>query len=192
MKGITGQNKARQIELFRKVIDPDTKKVKMENDFSRANMDIVVEVGPSSSTKRKATVDSLTNILKFAVEPETQSIITSMIMMNMEGEGVSEVREFFRNKLVQSGVLKPTEDEAKALAAAAQAAQNQPPTAEEEFLKSEASKNESEVMKNMASIGKTIAEAGKAEAQTAEIIEGIDREDRAEIFREVDKLNQSD
>ncbi len=192
MKAITNQNKARQIELFRKVIDPKTKAVRMENDFSRAKMDIVVDVGPSSSTKRQATVNSLTNILKFAIEPETQSIITSMIMMNMEGEGVSEVREFFRNKLVQGGVLKPTEDEAKALATAAQAAQNQPPTAEEEFLQSEASKNESEVMKNMASIGKTIAEAGKAEAQTAEIIEGIDRADRTEIFREVDKLNQPD
>ena len=192
MKAITSQGKARQIELFRKVIDPDTKEVKMENDFSRANMDITVDVGPSSSTKRQATVNSLTNILKFAIDPETQSIITSMIMMNMEGEGVSEVREFFRNKLVQGGVLKPTEDEAKALAAAAEAQQNQPPTAEEEFLQSEASKNESEVMKNMASIGKTIAEAGKAEAQTAEIIEGIDRSDRAEIFDQVDKLNQPD
>ncbi len=190
MKAITSQGKARQIELFRKVIDPGTKEVKMENDFSRAKMDIVVDVGPSSSTKRQATVNSLTNILKFAIDPETQSIITSMIMMNMEGEGVSEVREFFRNKLVQGGVLKPTEDEAKALAAAVEAQQNQPPTAEEEFLQSEASKNESEVMKNMASIGKTIAEAGKAEAQTAEIIEGIDRADRAEIFSEVDKLNQ--
>lgn len=192
MKGVTSQGKARQIELFRSVIDPKTKKVKMENDFSQAKMDIVVNVGPSSSTKRQSTVNSLTNILKFAIEPETQSIITSMIMMNMEGEGVSEVREFFRNKLVQGGVLKPTEDEAKVLAAAAETAQNQPDTAEETFLKSEASKNESEVMKNMASIGKTIADAGKAEAQTAEIIEGIDRDDRAEIFREVDKLNQPD
>lgn len=192
MKGITSQNKTRQIELFRLITDPNTKEVKMENDFSRAKMDIVVEVGPSSSTKRQAMVNSLTNVLKFAVEPETQSIITSMIMMNMEGEGVTEVREFFRNKLVQGGVLKPTEDEAKALAAAAEAQQNQPPTAEEEFLQSEASKNESEVVKNMATIGKTIAETGKIEAETAAEIEGIERDARTELFNEVDKLNQPD
>jgi len=190
LKAITNQNKSRQIQLMRKVINPKTGKVKTENDFSKAKMEINVEVGPSSSTKRKGTVNTLTNMLQFALTPETQDVITSMIMMNMEGEGVSEAREFFRNKLVQAGVLKPTEDEAKAIAAAQQAQQNAPPTAEEEFLQSEASKNESEVMKNMASIGKTIAEAGKAEAQTAEIIEGIDRADRAEIFDQVDKLNQ--
>ena len=129
-------------------------------------------------------------MLQFALTPETQDIITSMIMMNIEGEGVSEAREFFRRKLVQASVIKPTEDEAKALQAAQEAAANQPPSAEEEFLQSEASKNKSEVMKNMAGIGKTIAEAGKAEAQTAEIIEGIDRAERAEIFDQVDKLNQ--
>ena len=192
LKAITSQGKSRQIELMRSVLDSDTKAVRIENDFSKAKMEINVAVGPSSSTKRKATVNTLTNMLQIALNPENQDIITSMIMMNMEGEGVSEAREFFRRKLVQAGVIKPTEDEAKALQAAQEEAANQPPSPEDQFLLSEKSKNESTVVKNMADVGKTIAETGKTEAQTADIIEGIDRADRAEIFDQVDKLNQPD
>lgn len=172
LKGITSQGTPRQIELMRKIIDPDTNKVKLENDFSKAKMEITVEVGPSSSTKRQATVDKLTSMLKFAVAPEDQEVITSLIMMNMEGEGISEAREFYRNKLVQRGVVKPTEDEAKALA---EAAQNQQPSAQDGFL-------ESESVKNIEDAKKKAAETEKIQAQTVEILENLEGADEDRLL----------
>lgn len=188
LKGVTSQGTSRQIELLRKVIDPKTGEVRVENDFSKAKMEITVEVGPSSSTKRQATVNTLTSMLKFAIAPEDQEVITSMIMMNMEGEGVSEAREFYRNKLVSRGVLKPTEEEAKAIAEAQQAAENAPPSPEDQFLLTEAEKNQTQSDKNRVDTQKTAAETGKTEAQTAEILDGIDRDDRAELLKLTDEL----
>lgn len=191
LKAVTSQNKSRQIELMRPVIDPETKEVKIENDFSKVNMEITVSVGPSSSTKRKATVGTLTNMLKFAVTPEDQSIITAMIMMNMEGEGVSEAREFYRKKLVQGGVVKPTEDEAKAMQAAQEAEANAEPTPEEQFLLSEAEKNEADALKTITEIDKTIAETGKIESETATNLGELNRADRVELLEMVEELAEN-
>jgi hypothetical protein len=32
-----------------------------------------------------------------------------MAMMNMEGEGIGDVRDYFRMRLVKMGVIKPTD-----------------------------------------------------------------------------------
>lgn len=172
LKGVTSQGTSRQVELLRKIKDPKTDAVRVENDFSKAKMEITVEVGPSSSTKRQATVNTLTSMLKFAIAPEDQEVITSMIMMNMEGEGVSEAREFYRNKLVSRGVLKPTEEEAKALD---EAAQNQKPSPQDTFLLSESEKN-------TADTGKKVAETEKIQAQTLEIMEDLEGKDEDRLI----------
>jgi len=64
-------------------------------------------------------VRSLTGMLQIVQDPETASVLQSLVMMNLEGEGIGEVREYFRKRLVGSGVLKPTEEDAKEMAATA-------------------------------------------------------------------------
>ena len=187
LKAITGQGAPRQIELMRLIKDPDTDETKLENDFSKANMEITVEVGPSSSTKRQSTVETLTGMLKFAIAPEDQEVITSMIMMNMEGEGVSEAREFYRNKLVTRGVLKPTEDEAKAIAAAQEAAQNAPPSPQDQFLLSEAENNQADSDKKKADTVQSMAKAENLDADTEVKLASIGRDDDDQILN---NLNQ--
>jgi hypothetical protein len=78
-----------------------------ENDLSKASFDVDVDVGPSSSSKRSATVRALTGMMQITADPEMQSVLGSMAMMNMDGEGISEVRDFFRQKLIRMGVVKP-------------------------------------------------------------------------------------
>jgi hypothetical protein len=58
-----------------------------------------------------------------------------MAMMNMEGEGISEVRDFFRQKLIRMGVVQPTEAEAEEMMAAMQ---NQKPDPNAVFLQAAA------------------------------------------------------
>jgi len=120
MKTIDSQGKAGSAELMRPVVDKETGELEYENDLSEARFDVAVDVGPSSASVRSATVRNIAAMMAATQDPETLSVLTAMAMMNMEGENVGEVREYFRKKLVKMGVIKPTEEEAAALAADAQ------------------------------------------------------------------------
>ena len=136
-----------------------------ENDLSKASFDVDVDVGPSSSSKRSATVRALTGMMQITADPEMQSVLGSMAMMNMEGEGISEVREFFRQKLIRMGVVKPTEAEAEEMMAAMQ---NQPPDPNALFLQAAAEEATAKAAKARADVVKTIADAELTQARVLE------------------------
>ena len=137
----------------------------MENDLSKASFDVDVDVGPSSSSKRSATVRALTVMMQITADPEMQSVLGSMAMMNMEGEGISEVREFFRQKLIRMGVVKPTEAEAEEIMAAMQ---NQKPDPNAVFLQAAAEEATAKAAKARADVVKTIADAELTQARVLE------------------------
>jgi hypothetical protein len=137
----------------------------MENDLSKASFDVDVDVGPSSSSKRSATVRALTGMMQITADPEMQSVLGSMAMMNMEGEGISEVRDFFRQKLIRMGVVQPTEAEAEEMMAAMQ---NQKPDPNAVFLQAAAEEATAKAAKARADVVKTIADA---ELQQARVLE---------------------
>jgi len=116
MKGVGEQEELRSIELGRPILT-EAGEVEYENDLSKAKFDVAVDVGPTSSSKRAATVRALTGMLQIAPDPETQQVLAAMAMMNMEGEGIGDVRNFFRKKLLRMGVIKPNEQEQQELAA---------------------------------------------------------------------------
>ena len=154
-----------------------------ENDLTAADFDVVVEVGPSSSSKRAATVRELTGMMQLvANDPETMQVLTSMAMANMEGEGISDVRDFFRQKLVRMGAAKPTEEEAAQMQAEASQAKSDP---QADYLKAAASQAEAEAAGARAKTVLTIAQAEKARADTAKVevetlekVAGIDASSR--------------
>jgi hypothetical protein len=136
-----------------------------QNDLTKASFDVDVDVGPSSSSKRSATVRALTGMMQITGDPEMQSVLGSMAMMNMEGEGISEVRDFFRQKLIRMGVVQPTEAEAEEMMAAMQ---NQKPDPNAVFLQAAAEEATAKAAKARADVVKTIADA---ELQQARVLE---------------------
>lgn len=90
------------------VVDEQTGQVVALNDLSTGRYDITVDVGPSYTARRDATVAALTNVLSTMLpqDPET-GIIRGIILDNMDGEGLDEFKEYNRNKLLTSGVIKP-------------------------------------------------------------------------------------
>lgn len=154
-----------------------------ENDLTAADFDVVVEVGPSSSSKRAATVRELIGMMQLVQnDPETMSVLTSMAMANMEGEGISDVRDFFRQKLLRMGVAKPTEEETAQMEAESKQAKPDP---QAEYLKAAASQAEAEAAGARAKTVLTIAQAEKARADTAktevetlEVMAGLDAASR--------------
>jgi len=164
MKGIASDGTLKKIELMRPVINEKTGETETENDLSDADFDITVDVGPSSSSKRQSTVRSLTNMLAITTDPETAQVLQAMTMLNMEGEGISDVRDYFRSKMVKMGVIKPNEEEAAAMA---EAAQNQEPDPQQQYLLSAAKEAEAKALK-------TAADTKLTEAKTLETLAGIE------------------
>ncbi len=110
------------------VIDRQTGQVVALNDLSTGRYDVTVDVGPSYTARRDATVAALTSVLStMAPQDPDAGIIRGLIMENMDGEGLDDYKEYNRNKLLTAGIVKPRNAKEQALVQQAQAAaQSQP------------------------------------------------------------------
>ncbi len=175
MKTLDIRGSAGAVTLMKPMVDKETSQVIMENDLTQASFDVVADVGPASVSKREATVRSLTGMLAIAQDPETQQILQSMIMMNMESEGISEIREFFRKRLIRMGAVRPTDEEARALEAE-RAAQGPDPNTQ--YLEAAAAEAIAKATKARVDALETLANTDLKKAQTVETLAGIDMEDQ--------------
>ena len=171
MKTIAPTGDAGMVELMQPTIDTETGAVVMANDLSAATFDVVAEVGPSSSSKRAATVRALTGMLQITQDPETQQVLTAMAMMNMEGEGIGDANAYFRKKLLRMGVVKPTDEEAQELMAEMQ---GQPQDPNAMYLQAAAEEATAKAAQARASTVKTVADAELSRAKTVETLSNID------------------
>lgn len=137
------------------------------NDITKANFDVNAEAGPSSSSRRAATVRALTGMMQITDDPETKSVLSAMAMMNMEGEGIGDVRDFFRRKLVMAGAVKPTEEEAQEMA---QQQANRQPDPQSQYLLAAAEEAAAGAEKDRATTVKTLADANLSEAKRIETL----------------------
>jgi hypothetical protein len=172
MKTISPVGEAGMVELMQPMIDTQSGAVVMANDLSSATFDVVAEVGPSSSSKRAATVRALTGMLQITSDPETVQVLTSMAMMNMEGEGVGDANAYFRKKLLRMGVVKPTDDEAQELMAEMQ---GQPQDPNAMYLQAAAEEATAKAAKARADTVETVASAELKRAQTLETLGKVDQ-----------------
>ncbi len=187
MKGMGSQGELHRIELGKPVLNTETGEVEYENDLSKAKFDVSVEVGPSSSSKRSATVRSLMGMMQLATDPETQQVLGAMAMMNMEGEGISEVRGYFRKKLIRMGVVEPTDQENEELMAELQQLQGQPDP-QSMYLEAEAAKSQAQAQKAMADVEYTAARTEETRAKTIETLAGIEQKERPNVVDTAQKL----
>jgi hypothetical protein len=169
MKVVTEDMATDTVTLMQPVVDQETGAVVMANDISEAKFDVNVDVGPTSSSKRAATVRALTGMMTITQDPETLQVLGAMTMMNMEGEGISDVRDFFRNRLIRMGVVKPTDQEAEALMAEMEAqGQQRDPNAI--FLEAAAEEAVAKAAQARANTIKTVADAELSRAKTIETL----------------------
>lgn len=171
MKAISPTGTTSSVELMKPMISSETGEITLENDLSSAKFDVNVEVGPSSSSKRSATVRALTGMMQITNDPETASVLQSMAMMNMEGEGIADVRSYFRNRLVKMGVIKPTEEEAAQMMAELQ---GQPEDPNAIFLQAAAEEATAKAAQARANTVKTVADAELSRAKTLETLSNVD------------------
>ena len=181
MKTVAENNDIAGITLNTPTIDEETSATVYANDLERAKFDVAVTVGPSSESKRAGTVRSLVGMLQFAQnDPEMSTVLTSMAMMNMEGEGLKDVRKFFRTRLVKMGAVEPNEEEMQAMEAELQA---QEPDANAALLLAEAEKSQTQALLNIAKVANT-------EAATAKIVADIDSQGKSDALMVLKELRE--
>ena len=171
MKTIAPTGEAGMVELMQPTIDQETGEMVMANDLTSATFDVIADVGPSSSSKKQATVRALTGMLQITQDPETAQVLTAMAMMNMEGEGVGDANAYFRKKLLRMGVVKPTDMEAEELMAEMQ---GQPQDPNAMYLQAAAENETAKAAKARADTVETVASAELKRAQTVETLSKVD------------------
>ena len=187
MKSIASNGKMEPVELMKPMVNEEGE-IEYENDLSDADYDVQVLVGPSSQTKRGATVRALTDMMTLTQDPEMTQVLSAMAMLNMEGEGIEDVRDYFRKKLLRMGVVRPTEVEAQEMAAEAQNAQPDP---QAQYLQAASEEAIARASKAQADSILAVARAEEARAKTTETLSKVSTTDQDRIFALADRLTQA-
>ena len=138
------------------VVDEETGKTVALNDLSVGRYDVTVDVGPSYTSRRDATVSVLTNVLQNMLPQDPmRPAIMGIIIDNIDGEGLDDFKEFNRGQLLTSGVAKPRNQKEQAVVQQAQQQSQGQPSAE--------------VITAMANDKLATAELMKADSQAKEV-----------------------
>ncbi len=186
MKAVDQMDQVSSIELMRPTIDEETGAMVYENDFSKATFDVAVDVGPSFSSRREATVRALTGMMQVTTDPETQMILQAMAIMNMDGEGIGDIKDFFRKKLVQLGVIKPTEEEQMAMMEAMMGQQQPDPQAM--YLMAAAQEAQAKAVQAQANTEYNLARAEETKAKTIQTLSTIEIDQRKSAIETAEKI----
>lgn len=192
MKTMTEQGDVGQLEIKRPVLDPATAATVYENDLGDSNLEVYVEVGPSSSSRRNSTVRALTMMMGITQDPEALQVLGSMAMMNMEGEGIEDVRDWFRQKMLRMGVVKPTEEEQLILDDQKKQEAQMPPDANTQFLLESAKKAGADAQSAVAKTQLTMAQVEKTVAETDKIVAETTLDEQDSTTKKLDNLDRVD
>lgn len=188
LKTLSPEGKSSSVTLSEMQIDDDGYPV-IANDLSRARFSVVASYGPSSSSKREATVTAVQQLMGSVTDPVLLRALSLLAAYNLEGEGVGDFRRWARMQLVRDGVLQPTKQEAEKLA---QESQNQQPDPQAQYLQAESQKAVALAGKAEADTAKALAETELKQAETAQLVAQLSREQQAELMAALQMMGVAD
>lgn len=184
VKLINAQNETEIVNLVQPTMGED-ESIEYENDLSAADMEVSVDVGPSFTSQRAAIVKAVTDMMAITTNPEDQRVLQAIALMNMEGEGLSDAREYFRRRLVDMGVTKPNEEDTKRIMAAEA---NKQPDPNVIFLQAAADEATAKATNARADVIKTMADVELTKAKALETLANIDLSNRDQLIKFVEML----
>jgi hypothetical protein len=166
-------------------------------DLTKGRYGVYADVGPSFTTRRDGTVRALSGLLQYTQDPQERAALTGVIFQNIDGEGLQDLKDWNRKRLVAMGVIKPTDAEKEQMQKEAEAQAGQPPSAQDAFLIAEAEKSrnlaqkaQAETLQTLEEVKQTKAETEKTLAQAQEIIKKMGLLDMDTLLRLVE-MNRS-
>jgi hypothetical protein len=168
-----------QTQIFKEVQDSKTGLIVKANNLRDRKFRAYASTGPQYDTLREQTVEDIKGMMELLIKlgpaaAKYTPILTSMMLENMTGVGLSGLKEMVRKDLILQGLKKPESDEEKQLVAQAQQQAQQPDpqqqaieavanqaNAEAVKFQSEARNLDSKSIDNVASARKKAAETRK-------------------------------
>ncbi|MEB8480252.1 portal protein, partial [Cronobacter malonaticus] len=168
------------------------------NDLSTGRYDVTVDVGPSYTARRDATIGTLSQILQNMLPTDPmRPAIMGIIIDNMDGEGLDDFKEYNRSQLLTSGVVKPRNQKEQAVVQQAQqAAQSQPSAdiiaamAQDKLANAELQKAANEQADIQVKAYKAQTDAQVAAAKVVEILASADSQKKKDIREALQLLSQ--
>ena len=185
LKGVTRQYATEAVELMRPMMKDGQEYA--SNDLSKADFDVAVDVGPSSESRRAATVKALTNIGMITEDPETKQVLLGTAMQNMEGEGLADLREYYRRKMVNMGVIEPTDEDKKRME---EASAQQPPDPNAVYLQAEAQKSMAQAKKYESDTLLNVEKTANTRADTLKTMNEVDPVLAAQEYVALQQMDQ--
>lgn len=190
LKTVSPTGQTGQAELMRPILNKDGK-VERELDFAKADYDIVAEVGPSSSTKRMALFRSASTMAMRATDPQQAALWGLVAVMNYEGEGLADVREWARKQLVAMGAMKPTKQDLLEQQQAAAAQGEAQPDPNMMLAGAMAAEAEAKAVKAQAETEKAVAQTEGLRAETAATLAQIPLDQQAQAVENAIKIQEA-
>jgi hypothetical protein len=184
LKGITNTGDTVPLVVGKITVSKSGKTV-AENDFSKANFECRVDVGPATASRKQSVVRSMANILQVTQDPQDQQVITATMFANMEGEGLGDLRKYYRKKMLKLGVAQPTEAEKVEMD---KEAEGEKPDANTEFLQASARQADAEAKQATANVVLKVAQAGKTEAERVKIESETDQQQQSQGLEIIDRV----
>lgn len=180
------------------VVDRQTGQVVALNDLSTGRYDVTVDVGPSYTARRDATVSALTQVLQTMLPGDPmRPVIQGIILDNLDGEGMDDFKEFNRKQLLTSGAVKPRNESEAQMVAQAQASQQQQPNpemiaamAQDKLANAELQKAANEQADIQVKAFKAQTDAQVAAAKVVEILASADSKQKEDIREALKLLGQ--
>ncbi|MEQ1967259.1 portal protein [Xenorhabdus nematophila] len=179
------------------VIDRQTGEAVALNDLSQGKYEVTVDVGQSFANRRDSTVKSLLDMLAL-VPPGTpkHDLLSSIVLDNMDGEGLDDLKEYNRQQLLLSGVVKPRNPEEEQRVVQAQQQQAQPDPAmvaamaQDKLAQAEMQKAMNEQAEIQVKAFKAQADAQVAAANVVKILASADSQQKSDIREALKLLSQ--
>jgi hypothetical protein len=144
-------------ELHQRVTDRSTGESRIINDLQRGRYKVIVDVMEATATRRDKTSRRLIEMADVFIQGqdlEAANAMLSTALLNSDGEGISDLQDWLRGRLLKAGVVKPTDEEKAQLEKAAEQQQQPDPMAQ------------AQVVALQTSAAKDAALADKAKADT--------------------------
>jgi len=169
VRGRGVQGDIRGIQLMLPKADADGEIV-YDNDLSKAKFDVEASSGPSTVTKKAAVMRTLISLAPLAQYPENQNmnLLFDSIMLNIEQDGMNDIKEFIRRRQVSQGIIKPTEEDKERMQQEAQ--EPKEPDPNEQYLLAAAEKEKVEALRAEADIELKRMQIVKTESEALKIL----------------------
>jgi hypothetical protein len=129
----------------------------IRNDIASGKYNVMADVTEATATRRDKTVKTCMNMAQILAptSPDVAEAYAITAGLNMDGEGTDDLQAWLRQKALGMGLVKPTPEEQQEIE---QAAQQQQPDPQADFLAATAEKARADAQKALAGVKQTEAD----------------------------------